>query len=593
MALSGNFNTTKYYTNSNGSIGLNLSWTGTQSVSDNSTTINWTLKSNGTMSSGYYVQGGPITVTIGGITVLNQTGRFKVNGSGAYKKTGTVVIPHGDDGTKSVTMSVRAALYSASVNCTGSYTYTLDPISRYAYVTSAPNFDDEANPTMNYANPLGDALSSTQACISIDGENQDIAYRDIDIDGSSYTFELTESERDILRAACPDSNTLNVYFMIKSIMGDDTYYSKKTAVMSIVNGNPVISNAEYYDTNPETIAVTHDATKIIQALSSVEFKFGSLTALKHATLVSASITINGVTETIPLSESVHTDVIKAIGELNLSSSLPAILDVVDSRGLHTTEELTINIYGWSIPTCSISLNRINNFYTESNLRVQSSYSSIDGQNSVVITYQSKHVTDEEYGPEIQVPDNATTVIALDNRYEWNVRVKVRDLVGGSTTYNLSVGKGIPIIFFDRLKKSMGINCFPGGNECLEIDGNLSVSGSINLPYVDTEVISECVTKKSGSFNITKAHFKKWGNVCQLYVAVTTTASIAAGANLDMNIGSVLSNYMPEYNVYSVEYDAQRLIGAVLSPENNFVRIRNSNTQVGSGVKIEEVFTWIL
>lgn len=576
MALSGNFNTTKYTTSSSGSIGLNLSWTGTQSVSDNTTTIKWTLKSNGTMSSGYSVQGGPITVTIGGVTVLNQTGRFKVNGGGAYKKTGTLVVHHNEDGTKSVAMSVRAALYSASVNCTGSYTYKLNTINRYAYITSVPNFNDESDPVMNYANPLGDALSSTQACISLDGTNPSIAYRDIPIDGSSYTFTLTSSERDILRAACPNSSTLTVYFIIKSVMEGDTYYSKKTAVMSIVNGSPEIANAEYYDTNSETIAVTHDATKIIQALSVVEFKFGSLTALKHATLVSASITINGVSHTVSLSGTTQTNVTKSIGELNLSSSLPAVLDVVDSRGLHTTQELTVHMCAWSIPTGVVNLERINNFYTESNLRVRASYSSIDGQNNVVITYQSKKVTDADYGPETTIQDNTTTVISLDNRYEWNVKVKITDLVGGSTTYNLSVGKGIPIIFFDRLKKSMGVNCFPSEDECLEIDGKVITN------KMSTADITATFTKSSGSWSFSDANCTRSGNVVQLQVQFHGGgSSVSVGSN---SIAGTLNGIpLPPYTVRLFGYYSSTVLMGELTSSGVFnVRILGAALNLSTG-----------
>lgn len=588
MALSGNFNTTKYTTSSSGSIGLNLSWTGTQSVSDNTTTIKWTLKSNGTMSSSYSVQGGPITVTIGGVTVLNQTGRFKVNGGGAYKKTGTLVVHHNEDGTKSVAMSVRAALYSTSVNCTGSYTYKLDTINRYAYITSVPNFDDESDPVMNYANPLGDALSSTQACISLDGTNPSIAYRDIPIDGSSYTFTLTSSERDILRAACPNSSTLTVYFIIKSVMGDDTYYSKKTAVMSIVNGGPEIANAEYYDTNSETIAVTHDATKIIQALSIVEFKFGSLTALKHATLVSASITINGVSHTVSLSGTTQTNVTKSIGELNLSSSLPAVLDVVDSRGLHTTQELTVHMCAWSIPTGVVNLERINNFYTESNLRVRASYSSIDGQNNVVITYQSKKVTDADYGPETTIQDNTTTVISLDNRYEWNVKVKITDLVGGSTTYNLSVGKGIPIIFFDRLKKSMGVNCFPSEDECLEIDGKVITK------KVSTKDIATTFTKSSGSWSFNDANCTRSGNVVQLQLRFKGGgSSVSVGSN--SIVGTLNGIPLPPYTVRLFGYYSSTVLIGELNSSGGFsvrilgasLNLSTSNTATLSGTFITE------
>lgn len=523
MALSGNFNTNKYSTSSSGTIGLNLSWTGTQSVENNTTTIKWTLKSNGTMSSGYSVQGGPITVSIGGTTVLNLTGRFKVNGGGGFKKTGTITINHNEDGTKSVYMSVRAALYSASVNCTGSYTYTLDQIQRFAYVTSVDNFTDESNPTMNYANPLGDVLSSTQACISLDDTGVDplIAYRDIEINGSSYTFELTQANREALRAACPNSNTLTTYFIIKSVMNGQTFYSKKAATMSIVNGNPTITNAQYYDTNADIIAVTDDPTKIVQALSTVEFKFGTLSALKYATLVSATITINGVSEAITLSGTTQTNVTKLYGSINVSSSLPAIVDVVDSRGNHTSLEITLNIYAWSVPTGSISLTRINNFETDCILKVQASYSSIAGQNSVVIKYQTKKTSDADYGSEVTIQDNTSYVIQLDNTYEWNVKVKITDSIGGTTTYNLTVGKGIPIIFFDRIHRSMSLNCFPTHQNSIEIDGDIYVKNPSqtrnNLGMGCTLIMNENVS--SGS-----KMFADAGYTALIVVARTTSSS---------------------------------------------------------------------
>ena len=50
MANSGDFNTNKYSTQYNGTIGLNLSWSITsQSSADNTSTIHWVLKSNGTI----------------------------------------------------------------------------------------------------------------------------------------------------------------------------------------------------------------------------------------------------------------------------------------------------------------------------------------------------------------------------------------------------------------------------------------------------------------------------------------------------------------------------------------------------------------
>ena len=50
-----------------------------------------------------------------------------------------------------------------------------------------------------------------------------------------------------------------------------------------------------------------------------------------------------------------------------------------------------------------------------------------------------------------------------------ITVLVQDEIG-STTYNLTIDRGIPIIYFDRILRSMGINCFPADAQSLEIGG---------------------------------------------------------------------------------------------------------------------------
>ena len=187
MALSGTIYTNYY----NSHIRLKLSWTGTQSVANNSTTINWTLTSNGG-SSGNWWMSGPITVKIGSKTVLNKTDRFKMYGGGAYKKTGSLTIAHKADGTQSVAMSIRAAIYSASVNCTGSATYTLNKIDRYALITAYSNFTDEQSPTITYTNPQGSEIV-TDLKVRVtwnDGANYTSWYNINNWDGGDYTINL-------------------------------------------------------------------------------------------------------------------------------------------------------------------------------------------------------------------------------------------------------------------------------------------------------------------------------------------------------------------------------------------------------------------
>lgn len=476
MALSGNFNTNKYSTSSSGSIGLNLSWTATQDIATNSTTIDWVLKSNGTMSTGYSVWGGPITVTINGTNVYYQSGRVRIYGGGSFRKTGSIVVNHDSDGTKTVSMSVRAALYTAEVNCTGSASYTLDPIQRYAYIVDAENFTDEGNPTVHYANPLGNVLTSTQICISLDGTTETISYRDIDKNGSSYKFNLTSSERNTLLSNTPNSNSRLVYFIIKSVLYGVTYYSVMQKTMTVVNANPTITGAEYYDTNQDTIAITGDSTKIVQSVSTVEFKFASLSAQKYATLSYISIEINGTTQTVSLSGSSQSNITKLFGTLNLSNNIAANVELIDSRGNKTRLSLTVSVLQWSLPSAVITAARINNFYTETNFRVLASYSSINGNNNVIIKYQTKKATESSYGSLVIIQNDTPYIINLDNTYEWNIRIIIQDSIGGTVTYYVTIGKGIPLLFFDTLRNSIGVNRLPIGNNSLETDGWIAIGG---------------------------------------------------------------------------------------------------------------------
>ena len=128
--------------------------------------------------------------------------------------TGTITITHNADGTAgNVGFQLNGSVYT---NRTNSYTgsISLTRIPRQANLTSAPDFNDEANPTINYSNPAGNSVSSLDACISLTGSRDDVGYRAVSKTGTSYTFNLTEAERNVLRGACPNSNSLSVKFYL-------------------------------------------------------------------------------------------------------------------------------------------------------------------------------------------------------------------------------------------------------------------------------------------------------------------------------------------------------------------------------------------
>lgn len=489
MASSGNFSTNKYSTSSHGTIGLNLSWSiQSQSIQNNTSTIKWTLKSNGTMSSGYYVQAGPVTVVIGGKTVLNTKSRFNMRGGGGYSESGTITIAHSEDGSKSVSMSVKAAIYSASVNCTGSKSYTLTKINRCALINSATDFNDEGNPTITYSNPAGgDLVSGIMArlkWLNADGVTEETTdWSDqLSDEGGTYTFDL-DGYRNALRAACPGSNSLSVTVDLKSTMSGTEYHDTKVIQMSIVNAAPQAGAVTFEDTNSAVSGVTGDDQIIVQGQSTLHIVTAASTALKGASISSYVINFNGVNYDITSDR--YLDIIKP----PYSGTFVATVTTTDSRGNTATATATIVITPWAAPSADCTAERVNGFETNTVLTVDGTISTVAGS-SMAISERHRKVGGSWIGPN-PVTDNTPTTLSLDYTDEWEIEVSVSDSFTTSTptVYVLPVGKGIPPVFVDVDKNSLGVNGFPDDDDQLFVGGNGHIkiqdvpnNGAVILPH---------------------------------------------------------------------------------------------------------------
>ena len=157
MASSGSFITSSCEGRS-----LTFNWSvKNQYVSTNQTIINWSLVGSGSYTQGW-VTCGNFKVLIDGQQVYYSANRINVY-SGTVVASGTYTFTHNNDGTKSFTASAEAGIYYVAVNCSGNGSWSLPTILRQATITNAPNFNDEANPTIYYSNPAGTAVSSLQA----------------------------------------------------------------------------------------------------------------------------------------------------------------------------------------------------------------------------------------------------------------------------------------------------------------------------------------------------------------------------------------------------------------------------------------------
>lgn len=604
MASSGNFNTNKYSTQYNGTIGLNLSWSITsQNIANNTSTIHWVLKSNGSMSSGYYVKGGPITVTIGGVTVLNITSRINVNGNGGFTRNGNITITHDENGDKSVSMSVKAALYSASVNCTGSKTYALAHIDRYAIIVSATDFTDEGNPTVVYSNPASEITGDINVrlkWLDIDGvtERSTIWYylSYISNEGGSYTFDLA-NYRDSLRNACANSNTLPVTVELKSTMNGVEYYDTKVVTMTIVNADPVVFDVLYSDENNYVAFITGNQEIIVQGQSTLRiYTLSAAVARKGATIVSYMLNFNGVDTDITANR--RLDIVKP----PYSGNYTATITATDSRGNKGSKSVTVPITPWSQPTAQSTLARVNGFETDTILTVDGTISVVQG-NSMSISERHRIVNGAWSSPS-SVADNTPTTLSLDNTKEWEVEVTVSDsftsnpnISSTPTVYTLTVGKGIPIMFIDTEMSSVGINGFPDDDDQLYVGGNIKVTGDIQCAQIIASNLSlsedsVTFTKSSGSWAFNNGGYTKWGSVVQVRLAFHGGSSnVSVGSNAI--VGTVNGIPLPPYTVRLSGYYASTALMGELTPTGGFnvrilgdaLNLNSSNTATLTGVYI--------
>ena len=437
------------------------------SIANNTSTVRWKLESIGGNVNYYTIYNWGVWVNGQQIYGTQTTNWNSYNFPAATgSTTGTITVNHNADGTASdVGFELKGCVYyNRSNSYTGSISLTRIP--RQANLTSAPDFNDEANPTINYSNPAGNSVSSLQACIaSTNGQTIYASYRDISKTGSSYTFNLSDGERNALRQATPNSNSFNIKFYVKTVIGGNTYYSTSEKTMSIVNGNPTFtsSNITYKDNNSTTVAVTGNNQKLVQNLSILLATITSATAKKYASITKYEATINGTTQTITSAGNINFGVINSANNLTLS------VKVTDSRGNTTTASKTVVFLAWTLPTAIISLKRRNNYENESYLTVNGTYSSVDSRNTLTIKYQYKKTSDSSYSSLANINNGQRVTLQLDKNYAWDFKIVLTDAFG-STTYNAVLAKGQFILFVDTKKLSVGINCFPTNSESLELNG---------------------------------------------------------------------------------------------------------------------------
>lgn len=262
QVLSGSFKTT-----SKNNRHLVFSWSGTQDITKNETTITWEVKCAGTATN--YNKSAPFYIEIDGEKVYESSTRIELY-VGTKVASGTKKLSHNSDGTKSFTAKVKAAIYDASYNVSGSGSFELKTIPRGAVLTKVPTtFTDEDSPTIEFTNYLGNSVDSLSVCLSLDNYYSTIPYRAVGKTDKSYKFEFTDEEKAKIYEYTKETNSLKVSFYILTVIDGEEYRNKMYSTLKIINANPEITSFTAEDTDEDALALTGDGNKMIWGMNNI------------------------------------------------------------------------------------------------------------------------------------------------------------------------------------------------------------------------------------------------------------------------------------------------------------------------------------
>ena len=394
----------------------------------------------------------------------------------------------------------------------------------YPYALSMPNFTIGDYLLLGFYNPLGRSIT-----VNILGADNSQISNDTTTEISIIGYN-NETVQNRLYASIPNSQSGT--YKVKVTYGSQI--STKTGGTYSVNASqcsPIIGTVSYRDVNSTSTAITQNDQDIVRNQSRVQYTASGLTAQESATISSCRVSVNSNSYNLTISGNTASG---GNATINSGTNVTATFTVTDSRGLTATKTANVTMLDWTNPSAIITLQRQNNFYTETDILVNAEYPSINGNNRITITYKAKKTSDTQYTVTGTLQDNVQSTFNADNQYEWNVVVTLVDSFGGTTTYNLWLSRGIPIIYFDRLKSSVGVNCFPQEEKSLEVNEH-------NIERnVMTRSLSSAITDLAvNTYTIIPLDLS---NVFGSKLTATNDGGIQIGANISKILVSGMCSY---------------------------------------------------
>lgn len=447
MALSGTASTNtyegRYY---------RVTWNASQDVANNKSTISWALDSVGGSSSWYAER--TLIVSVAGNTVVNKTNR--VERYAGRIASGKVTVNHNSTtGAASFTISIQAAVYTSSVNCTTSSTFTLDTIPRKSTMTISGSGNIGSPVTFT----IKPATRGFKHKITAKVGNTDLGTI-VEVGASTTSASWTPPITDAARV--PNGTQVYYGFYLQTyngstLIGTSSYHVYLNIPTNDGDGNPimpVISSISHSDANGyfETYGKYVKNNSKISVTVNVDDQYAY-----GATIKSCDASVYGQKYS---ALSFTTNVVSDVGEGVIRANL------TDSRNRSTGyTEVTIDTYDYSDPkiTGIRAIRCGENGEPDPNggeyLRVyfSASVTSLDGQNKAYYTlsYTNRTTSDtaliplQNYTDQYDITDGFYTFKA-DTATSYDISIMPRDnfkagisasTVGGSVSKVFSIRRG--------------------------------------------------------------------------------------------------------------------------------------------------------
>ena len=434
MALSG---TVKTNADSNGRY-YKLSWTATQSTANNTSTISWTLSAQG--YSGYWVAERTLYVTIDGATVYSKSDR--VERLVGNIKTGTKTITHNNNGSRSFTITLGAAVYGTSVNCKGSGTFALNTIGRASALNVSAGTLGVAQTITADRKVSSFTHTLTWECGSYSGT---IATKST---ATSWSFTPPLELANTATRLYP----VGVYFKLTTYNGSTVVgTSDQTVVMKIPTS--IKPTCTVNITDPTGYSDTYGG--YIQNKSKMKITV-TATPAYGSPIASYSIIVNN---------NQYNYNPATTGVITTSGSNTIIGKATDERNRTGSATTTINVLAYSSPKITFTMHRCNQDGTENmtgsycKVSYKAVITSLSNKNSKSIKLRYKKTSDTVYTYQMIDMANYTQegseIFSAEDGSSYNVQMQAIDSFETSTT-TAELSTGFSILHIPASGKGLAV-----------------------------------------------------------------------------------------------------------------------------------------